>query len=140
MERVRNFVICLNAIRQQDSQGGNSVININGLLSNIVVEKIPATFSFSVVFSILGMDITNDNKLRIIIKNDKKQTVVDTETLTIPKSEVGNSDIPKKYLGMDFTLDLRNVLFNNVGVHNIEIFLNSERIFKEDIFVSERMV
>ena len=55
MATLTNFIYCLNAERVSSGDGNGEGINAMGIMSTLMPEFVPGTFSFSVIFSILDI-------------------------------------------------------------------------------------
>lgn len=138
MARLFSFMYCLNAERQQPPTNS---INAIGVLSTFKPDYVPGAFSFSIIFSILGLDMSTDNTVRITFsKRDALKPLVDTGNISLSSNEL-NKDahsalIPEEYQGVDFTLDFRNVVFKENGVYVTTVYLNGDALGEQDIYVS----
>lgn len=139
MARVENFVYCLNAERIPVKGKQGDTINAMGVLSVISPEFIPGSFSFSIVFSILGMDLNNTNQIRIQFKDDSQKVLIDTDNLSIPPMSSDNEmHLPKEYCGLNLSMDFRNVVFERDGLYNTVVMLNEEIIGSAEIYAKGR--
>lgn len=140
MERLNSFVYCLNADRIVLRDGKEEGINAMRVLSTLTPEFMPSTFSFSIVFSVLGVDLTKENKIQVIFKKMDGEPLLDTGTIDLPSNivEKDAKKIPGDYVGFDLSMDFRNVIFESEGVYCTEIYLNGGLLDSKDIYVRSR--
>ena len=98
MERITTFIYCLAANTIQETNGGS--VNANGILSSITPEYIPGTFSFSIVFTLLGLE-EKKYKLNLKFKDPNGQVILDTGELIVPyddisKEKKNTNSLPKE--------------------------------------------
>ena len=140
MASLTNFVYCLNAERKPPMQGEGDSINAIGILSVMTPEFVPGTFSFSIIFSVLGVDTTKANELRVVFKDDSQNKIlVNTENISVPS--MPNKDdiqLPAECVGYNLSMDFRNVVFESNGYYTTEIYLNNESIGSRSIYVKGR--
>lgn len=140
MVRINNFIYCLNAERIPAPDGNRDAVNAMGVLSILTPEFVPGTFSFSIVFSILGVDTINqNNKIRIIFGDTENHTLVDTGDIVLPpKPEGDDLELPIEYQGLDMSMDFRNVIFEKEGIYGTQIIWNGEKLGDCMIYVKGR--
>lgn len=136
MANLTSFIYCLNAERNQNPQGKGETINANGVLTVMSPEFIPGTFSFSIIFSILDVNIEQSGLVVVIFKDSEGKEIINTGTLTIPSSPIdGVLELPKEYIGYNLCMDFRNVVFEHEGEYMTEIYFNSTLIGQQAIYV-----
>lgn len=139
MAKLTSFVYCINAERVPALDGKGEGINAMGVVSALMPEFVPGTFSFSVIFSILDVDIAKENKIRIIFKDNKNAHMIDTGDLALP----ANSDdsvlkLPSEHRGLNLSMDFRNVVFEENGEYCTEIYFNDSLLSSNPIYVQGR--
>ena len=139
MAKLTSFVYCINAERVPALDGKGEGINAMGVVSALMPEFVPGTFSFSVIFSILDVDIAKENKIRIIFKDNKNAHMIDTGDLALP----ANSDdsvlkLPSEHRGLNLSMDFRNVVFEENGEYCTEIYFNESLLSSNPIYVQGR--
>lgn len=139
MAKLTSFVYCINAERVPALDGKGEGINAMGVVSALMPEFVPGTFSFSVIFSILDVDIAKENKIRIIFKDNKYAHMIDTGDLALP----ANSDdsvlkLPSEHRGLNLSMDFRNVVFEENGEYCTEIYFNDSLLSSNPIYVQGR--
>ena len=137
MAKLTNFIYCLNAQRVSADDGKGDSINAMGVLSALTPEFVPGTFSFSIIFSVLDIDISGNNTIQIIFARDgEKENLVDSGVIAIPpiadEDEVG---LPGEYKGLNMSLDFRNVIFESDGLYNTSVFFNNELLGNAPVYV-----
>ncbi|MFI3213552.1 MAG: hypothetical protein R3Y24_09420 [Eubacteriales bacterium] len=140
MVRLTSFIYCLNAERIVLKDGKQDGINAMRVLSTLMPEFIPSAFSFSIVFSILGADLTKENKIQVIFKKEDGAILLDTEEIVLPPNivEKDTTKIPEEYVGFDLSMDFRNVIFESEGVYCTDIYFNGELLDTNNIYVRSR--
>ena len=138
MTKLTNFIYCLNAERVGSNNGTGDGINALGVLSNMLLEFIPGTFSYSIIFTILGMDFDCSNRIRIVLKDPVDKVVIDTGETLLPPISNGNSTIPNEYSGLNMSMDLRNVIFETKGVYKTEVYFNGKLLKSNEIYVDSK--
>ena len=136
MANLTSFVYCLNAERVAGSEGNGDAINAMGILSTMTPEFVPGAFSFSIIFAILDVDITAENKIQITFKNSEGKELVDSGNILIPgNKESKGSTLPKEYQGLNMSMDFRNVVFESEGVYTTEVSFNDTLLGVMPIYV-----
>lgn len=137
MARLENFIYCLNAVREvEDGQPGSN-INALGVLASITPEYMPGTFSFSIIFTVLNIDITKaDNTVQVkFYRECDGKTLIDSGILQMPSMEDEGIGLPKEYKGLNMSMDCRNVVFDSEGIYATQIYFNGELIGEKKIYV-----
>lgn len=139
MAKLTSFVYCVNAERVPALEGKGEGINAIGVVSALMPEFVPGTFSFSIIFSILDVDTTKENKIRIVFKDNKGRYMVDTGDLGLPaNSDEGVLKLPAEYRGLNLSMDFRNVVFEENGEYCTEIYFNDSFLSSNPIYVQGR--
>lgn len=140
MLQLASFVYCLNAEKDSDAPLGTGLNTAKGVLSMIRPDFIPGLFSFSIAFSIIGIDISrSDNTIRLIFLKDNSDPLVDTGKIAMPSQELPDDikSVPEDYRGLDFTFDLRNIKFCEEGVYRTIVECNGEQVGNKPIYVKK---
>lgn len=138
MASLENFIYCLSTERVDSSGGVGSNINAMGILATITPEYVPGSFSFSIIFTILGVDITRaDNSVRMEFKKvGDEKSLVDTGTTNLPAMpENDDIELPEKYKGLNMSIDCRNIVFESEGLYVTKIYFNNDFIGEKQIYV-----
>lgn len=140
MTRISNFIYCLNAERIAAPDGNRDSMNAMGVVSVLTPEFIPGTFSFSIVFSILGVDkVYETNKIRVVFEDMEGNKLVDTGDIELPPKPEGDDFIlPVDYQGLDMSMDFRNVIFEKEGLYKTQIIWNGQSLGDCRIYVKGR--
>ncbi len=129
MVTVKNFVFCLSASNLAERQ------DVTGLLSIMTPEYIPGLFTFSVYFTLLGLE-EGEHEIQLQFKDNAGIIVADTDVsalpYTMPESPI---EIPKEYLGVNLAIMLQNVDIKHSGLYTIDIILDGNILESHDIFV-----
>lgn len=137
MARLTNFIYCIDAERVPSNEGKGENINAMGVLSALTPEFVPGTFSFSIVFSVLDVDVSTNNTIQIkFSKKGEEKNLVNTGVITIPPlpndDEIG---LPKEYKGLNMSMDFRNVIFETEGLYNTSVIFNGKLLADNFIYV-----
>lgn len=136
MARLTNFIYCFNAERVPSTDGKGESINAIGVLSALLPEFLPGMFSFSVIFSILDIDVSGNNNIQIIFSKEENRTpLVDSGIVALPSIVDEDIKLPNEYKGLNMSMDFRNVIFETEGVYHTEVFFNGELLAKNPIYV-----
>ena len=139
MARLSSFIYCLNAERTPTIDGKGQIINAMGVLSTITPEFIPGAFSFSIIFSVVDVNLENNNSIQIIFLDNDDNEIINSNVISLP---IDNSQevisIPKKYRGLNMCMDLRNVVFEKEGVYKTKVIFNDEMLGINEIYVKGR--
>lgn len=140
MAELTNFIYCINAERIPANGENGDSINAIGILTALTPEFVPGTFSFSIIFSILGMDTSENNVIRIIFaKKDEEKILVDSGPVAIPPMpDKDKVSLPPEYKGLNMSMDLRNVVFEEEGIYITRVFFNGDILREKTIYVKGR--
>lgn len=130
MAYITSFTYCEN-IQTELSQEGprQQIINPLQVLSPVAI---PGNYSFSIACSIADIVVDSVNTLRIVFKDDNENIVNDTGEI---KFDSPDTSLIEKMGGMQFNIDMRNVVLRKEGIHSTIIFFNSESIGEYKIMV-----
>ena len=135
MARLANFIYCLNAERRVATDGVGESMNAMGVLPIITPEFVPGSFSFSIIFSIQGVDTEKANTMQILFSKGDV-ILVDSGVITMPPMPTLKDDgLPMEYKGLNMSMDLRNVVFREDGLYTTTIILNNENLRSNSIYV-----
>ena len=136
MAKVSSFVYCLNAERIPTADAKGEMINAVGVLSAITPEYVPGTFSFSIIFSIVGIETKASNVIRIIFSDDTNKEIINSNDIPLPIPVVADQiELPEEYKGVNLCMDMRNVVLEKEGVYKTSIFFNNENIGTYEVYV-----
>ena len=105
-----------------------------------VVGKFPGTidYSFAIACNIAGFDVEKENSVRIKFVSSDEQLLNDTGDIKfqLPVDQM-KADKPSV---MQFNLDMRNLVFHEVGIYSTKVFVNGEQIgeYKIQVIVGDR--
>ena len=137
MANLTNFIYCINAERVPSGDGKGESLNAMGVLSALTPEFVPGTFSFSIIFSVLDVDISSNNTIQIMFsKVGEEKKLIDSGIITIPPiPDDDKVDLPDAYKGLNMSMDFRNVIFETEGVYDTVIFFNGQLLANNPIYV-----
>lgn len=137
MAKLTNFIYCINAERVPSRDGSGEGINAIGVLSALTPEFVPGTFSFSIIFSVLDIDVTGNNTVRIVFsKSGENSALVDSGIISLtPMDGADKVGLPNEYKGLNMSMDLRNVIFEEEGIYHTEVYFNNQLLGDKPIYV-----
>lgn len=136
MPKLTNFTYC-SAVEKDKAQNG--MINSLGIFEILSPDYVPGALSFGIVFSIVGVDYSKNNVIKVIFKKvDSDKSIIDTKEITLPSPPNKNVDIPDDYKGFNMCLDFRNVVFKENGLYVTHIYFNGELLSAKEIYVKGR--
>lgn len=137
MPKMTSFIYCLDAQRIPASEGQGESINAIGVLSALSPAFVPGTFSFSIIFSILDVNILKDNSIQIIFKDNNNNILVDSGIIVIPPmpDDTVSLGLPKEYKGLNMSMDFRNVVFEAEGLYTTQIYFNGKLLEDNPVYV-----
>lgn len=124
MAYISSFTYCDSIQTEMTPQGPrNQIVNPLQVLAPIAV---PGNYSFAIACSIAGFDATEDNYVRIQFISSSEKLVNDTGNIRfqLPADQI-KSDMPSV---MQFNLDMRNLVLNEIGLYSTKVFMNNELI------------
>lgn len=129
MVTIKNFVFCLTASNTAERQ------DVTGLLSVMAPEYIPGLFSFTVYFSLLGLQ-EGEHEIQLRFKDDEGIVAADTGATPLLYTEAESPiEIPKEHLGVNLATMLQNVDLKHSGLYTMDIILDGQVVGSYDIFV-----
>lgn len=139
MASLENVIYCLNAERVVTEKGEiGSNINALGILATITPEYVPGSFSFSVIFTVLGVDMLSaENTVQVkFCRADDDKVLIDSGILPLPAMpDDAGIELPEEYKGLNMSMDCRNVVFESEGVYVARIYFNKEFLGEKKIYV-----
>lgn len=134
---ISSFTYCDSIQTEVTPQGSrNQIINPLQVLAPIAV---PGNYSFAIACSIAGFDVNRENSVRIKFVSSSDQLLNDTGDI---KLQFPIEQIKSGKLGaMQFNIDMRNLVFDEVGLYSTKIFVNDEKIgeYKIQVIVGDRV-
>lgn len=128
MVKVSDIIFCVKATNV-DGEGASA----NIILTSLLPEYIPGLFTFSVIVTILGVDLSQEHNLLVQFFSPEEQETVRVDG-PMPIME-DDSDLPLEYRGVNVAMDWTNVNFKTSGIYTIVITLDGEELAKKEIYV-----
>lgn len=136
MVYISSFIYCDSIQMETTPQGPrNQIVNPLQVLAPIAI---PGNYSFAIACNIAGFDVEKENSVRIQFVSSGEQLLNDTGDikfqLPIDQMKPGKPGV------MQFNLDMRNLVFNEVGIYSTRVFANGEQIgeYKIEVIVGDR--
>lgn len=142
MERISSFIYCLKANRKDGAAAKKQgIIDALGVMSVIKLDKLPVHFSFAIIFSVLGVNTSIRNSIRVILKkSDSDKVLVDTgeQILPVRPADEVVIDLPEEYRGVNISMDLPDIPFEEEGLYCTEVFFNNISLGENSIYVKSK--
>lgn len=130
MTSVENLVFCQNS--KIDNSGRMIIEN---LFTTILLPFLPTQFSFSIVFTVLGINPKAEHNLKLIFKNKNTNEIVfDTNNIPI-NNLTSNNDVPLEFQSINFNINLQNLIFKDGGIYVAIVYFDENNIGEREIFV-----
>ena len=131
MAKLASFIYCANTEKVSNPEKKDESINAIGVLSALTPEYVPGMFSFSVIFSVIDIDI--------FAKAGEDKALLDTGDIPVPPfTEKEEVMLPTEYRGATMSMDFRNVIFEENGLYSAKVFVNDEPLGDNYIYVQGR--
>lgn len=130
MANLNYIIFCANVKNANDTLSG---LSAEGLLPLIVMDNFPNMYSFSIVFSICEINANDNNKLRVTFGKEDK-ILADTGEIFVPANE-DMAKFPIEFQGLNFSLDLKNLKFEEEGLYKANVYLNGILLGDKEINV-----
>ncbi|HEO8419795.1 TPA: hypothetical protein VBX77_001768 [Yersinia enterocolitica] len=118
MPSISSFLYCDEAIFDET----RAKPEIGELIDVIQPDFIPGNFSFTVVFSLMGVSAHHDLKVAFI--DPESGAVLETDELPLEANVSG--DLPDEAQGVFVVFELKNVPLEYEGIYTTYIFLDGE--------------
>jgi len=131
MAYISSFIYCDSIQTDITPQGPKAqIVNPLQVLAPIAV---PGNYSFSVACNLAGFNSNVENTVRLQFVSPSEQVVYDTNDISfkIPVEQLQAG----KPAAMQFNMDLRNLVFREVGLYSTRVFFNRELISEYKIEV-----
>lgn len=124
MAYISSFVYCDGI--QTDFTPNGPVSRIVNPLQVLAPIAVPGNFSFAISCSIAGFDAHKENTVQVQFVSSDGKVLQDTGMVKfqVPSGQIetGRSG------GMQFNLDMRNMILDKVGLYSTKILLDGEKI------------
>lgn len=133
MTYISSFIYCDSIQTEITPQGPKpQIVNPLQVLAPIAV---PGNYSFSVACNLAGFNSDVENTVRLQFVSPSGQVVYDTNDIgfKIPVEQLQAG----KPAAMQFNMDLRNLVFREVGLYSTKVFFNQDLIgeYKIEVIV-----
>lgn len=133
MAFISSFTYCDTIQTEMTPQGPRH--QITNPLQALSPVAIPGNFSFSIACSIAGFDAMQENCLRMMFLSPNEEILYDTGDVLfkIPNDQIRDADMA----GMQFNLDIRNLVMREVGIYSTKIVFNDVTLGEYKIQVTK---
>lgn len=136
MAYISSFTYCDSIQMEMTPQGPrNQIVNPLQVLAPIAI---PGNYSFAIACNVAGYDVKKENSFIPQFVSSSNQILNDTGDIKfqIPIDQI-KVDKPSV---MQFNLDMRNLIFHEVGLYSTKVFVNGEQIgeYKIQVIVGDR--
>ncbi|KKK10328.1 DUF6941 family protein [Bacillus sp. L_1B0_12] len=134
MPTITSFIYC----EKTETDQNGKLILVQPLLV-LTPAFLPGMYSFSIAVGIKG--IPDQMKLRILFisPDSQDQPLIDTTGINVTKKNVVEDHIidllPEEEIGINFNMDLRNVVLKTEGYYKTVVMINEEVIGEFPIYV-----
>lgn len=119
MANVSDVIFCLRATNIE-GQGASATT----ILTTLTPEYIPGLFTFSVIITLLDIDLSSEHQLMVDFISPVDENVVHVESsLSVMNEE---SNLPQKYKGINVAMDWNNVNLKVSGEYTIKIIVDGD--------------
>lgn len=135
MTKVSDIIFCLNSTNVP-GQG----VSAHTILTTITPEYIPGLFSFSLIITLLGLDILREHALKLSFSIDDEQVASLESVIPVMPTDgdADNSNLPKEYQGINISIDWDNVNFKKSGEYVLCVIIDGETVGEKKIFAKGR--
>lgn len=118
-------LIRFNVAREIVAKDGGGVFDVKDTFCDLVFRAMPTMFSFDILFSLIGMDCSEENYLKYcLVDSDGMQIVVvdGIKVAPVPMMERNNEQ------SLNCVINTKNVDFVKEGVYHHIIICNDEEV------------
>lgn len=135
MEYISSFIYCDTIQTEMTPQGPqHQVVKPLQALAPIAI---PGNYSFAIACNIAGFDVSKENSVKIVFLDPNSNVLYDTGEVKfqLPTEQIKASGIE----GMQFNIDIRNLVFREVGVYSTKVIFNNSELgeYKIQVIVGE---
>lgn len=127
MAKVANFLYCLKSITSETEASAM------GILCAITPDYIPGAFSFSIICSIVDLEVGDHSVILHFIKPSGVELLKIEGQVPFQVNEQCN--LPNDYVGINISADLQNVVFEESGLYKTIVEVNNIELGTYEIFV-----
>lgn len=124
MAYISTFTYCDTIQTEMTPQGPkHQIMNPLQVLAPIAI---PGNFSFSIACNISGFEIETENVIRLTFEDLNSEILYDTGEVKfqIPIEQVQGNGVP----GIQFNIDIRNIIFKEIGLCTTRVNFNGEEL------------
>lgn len=127
MAIIKNFIYCLGT-RIQTKNEEPALTVIEGVLNCLTPDFVPGNYSFSVSFSLLGLEKNEEYTVETVFINAEERELVRTDSITLNGNleEQNKHNIPKEYFGYNLGIEFKNVIIEKEGIYTTRVYINGE--------------
>ena len=125
MENLTTFMLCDTI---------ESKINGTSVIPSIIAPQlvlrplfVPSAISFAIVLGISNMNLTEQNKIIVKIKNPDDELIQEIVNDNLPPAP-NDPNLPSNYAGCIMCVDIRNLVVKVEGAYPVEVYVNDNKI------------
>lgn len=124
MEYISSFTYCDTIQTEMTPQGLQQ--KIVKPLQALTPIAIPGNYSFAIACSIVGFDTSKKNSVKITFLSPSNSVLYDTGDVNFQLSaeQIKSSGIAS----MQFNIDIRNLVFREVGLYSTKVYFNDNEL------------
>lgn len=137
MPKISTFMYCEETLKN----GDDNQILLRNPLTVFRPAFVPGMFSFSIVFGISGIKISEKEyklQLRFINSAEPNNPIINTGIIPLtydPNVQPPDSELPSEHQGIMINMDFRNAILKNEGDYYTEVILNDEVLGTFTVYV-----
>lgn len=134
--RVSTFIYSDDSVMEEMPIGQRlHVINPQQVLRPAFV---PGMYSFSVSFGIIALDMAVEHNLRVAMTSPRNKQIMDSANMVVPTNT--DFDLPPELQGFMMNMNVRNVVFEEEGLHQTSLWLDDVCLGDFPIYVKAARV
>lgn len=130
MAIVTNFIFCENS--KNDEKGNTSILNI---LNYFPLSLLPTQFTFDLYFTVAKFE-AGDHTIKFVMLDNENNVLVETPNVNVKLAKT--SETLNEINFVNFTLNLRNILFKKEVGYVAKIFFDDELIGEKHIYAHKK--
>ncbi|MBQ1843025.1 MAG: hypothetical protein II133_00315 [Lachnospiraceae bacterium] len=134
---LKDLIFC-RRIKYDSSDDNRKQINADGIMTALTPDVANGKYSFSVLFTITGMDLGTNHEIHLCIHDLEENEILQSEEIDVPAvaEHIRSSDVrPVEYQDTGFSMDFRNVRFTGSGNYKVIVMVDGNSIGAKEVYV-----